>query len=88
MQEMPVHISLCGQDPWRRKWQPTPVFLPGKSHGQRSLAGSDLGAKTRKNEMARPKRAGPSAVGVSGGDSKGPCRTEQCCRRTADTYKL
>ena len=25
--------------PWRRKWQPTPVFLPGKSPGQRSLAG-------------------------------------------------
>ena len=25
--------------PWRRKWQPTPVFLPGTSHGQRSLAG-------------------------------------------------
>ena len=24
---------------WRRKWHPTPVFLPGKSHGQRSLAG-------------------------------------------------
>ena len=23
--------------PWRREWQPTPVFLPGKSHGQRSL---------------------------------------------------
>ena len=23
--------------PWRRKWQPTPVILPGKSHGQRSL---------------------------------------------------
>ena len=23
--------------PWRRKWQPTPVFLPGKSHGQRIL---------------------------------------------------
>ena len=22
---------------WKRKWQPTPVFLPGKSHGQRSL---------------------------------------------------
>ena len=26
-----------GNIPWRRKWQPTPVFLPGKSHGQRSL---------------------------------------------------
>ena len=24
---------------WRRKWQPTPVFLPGKSHGQRRLPG-------------------------------------------------
>ena len=25
--------------PWRRSWQPTPVFLPGESHGQRSLMG-------------------------------------------------
>ena len=25
--------------PWRRKWQPTPVFLPGKFHGWRSLVG-------------------------------------------------
>ena len=25
--------------PWRSKWQPTPVFLPGESHGQRSLVG-------------------------------------------------
>ena len=25
--------------PWRRKWQPTPIFLPGKSHGQRNLGG-------------------------------------------------
>ena len=25
--------------PWRRRWQPTPVLLPGKPHGQRSLAG-------------------------------------------------
>ena len=25
--------------PWRRKWQPTPVSLPGNCHGQRSLAG-------------------------------------------------
>ena len=28
--------------PWRRAWQPTPVFLPGESHGQRSLAGYSL----------------------------------------------
>ena len=25
--------------PWRRKWQPTPVFLPGKFHGQKNLVG-------------------------------------------------
>ena len=32
--------------PWRRKWQPTVVFLPGESHGQRSLAGySSWGCK-------------------------------------------
>ena len=38
----------CGFDPcfrkipWRRKWQPMPVFLPGKLHGQRSLVGYSL----------------------------------------------
>ena len=38
-------IESCGFDPglektpWRRAWQPTPVFLPGESHGQRSLVG-------------------------------------------------
>ena len=30
---------LDGKIPWRRAWQPTPVFLPRESHGQRSLAG-------------------------------------------------
>ena len=28
-----------GKIPWSRKWQPTPVLLPGESHGQKSLAG-------------------------------------------------
>ena len=28
-----------GKIPWRRAWQPIPVFMPGESHGQRSLAG-------------------------------------------------
>ena len=31
--------SLGWEDPLEKKWQPTPVFLPGKSHGWRSLAG-------------------------------------------------
>jgi len=44
----PVNARRCkrcgfdpwvGRIPWRRAWQPTPVFLPGESHGKRSLAG-------------------------------------------------
>ena len=38
MQETRVR-SLSWEDSWRRKWQPDPVVLPGKSHGQRSLVG-------------------------------------------------
>ena len=32
-------IKSIGDYSWRRKWQPTPVLLPGKSHGQKSLMG-------------------------------------------------
>ena len=40
------HPLHRGTLPWRRAWPPTPVFLPGESHGQRSLAGySPLGRK-------------------------------------------
>ena len=38
----PRFDTWVGKIPWRRKWQHTPVFLPGKSHGQRSLAGYSL----------------------------------------------
>ena len=39
-------IPGSGRSPWRRAWQPTQVFLPGESHGQRSLVGySAWGAK-------------------------------------------
>ena len=41
-------IPGSGRFPWRSKWQPTPEFLPGESHGQRSLAGySPWFAKSR-----------------------------------------
>jgi len=44
---------LVRKIPWRRKWQTTPVFLPGKSHGQRSLvAYSPWGCK----ELDTPER--------------------------------
>ena len=39
--------------PWRRKWQPTPVFLPRKSYGQRSLVGYSSWSR---KELARTER--------------------------------
>ena len=37
-----IHVfdPWIGKIPWRRAWQPTPVFLPGEFHGQRSLVGA------------------------------------------------
>ena len=41
-----------GKIPWRRKWQPTPVFLPGESHGERILEGySPWGFRARHNRV-------------------------------------
>ena len=46
-----------GKTPWRRKWQPTPVFLPGKSHTQRSLVGYSLWdcKRARHDLVTKPK---------------------------------
>ena len=46
-------VPLSGKIPWRRKGQPTPVFLPGEFHGQRSLAGCSLwGSKRVDHDLA------------------------------------
>ena len=39
-------LSLFTSMHWRRKWQPTPVFLPGESQGQQSLVGCRLWGHT------------------------------------------
>ena len=39
MGSRPGFDPWVGKIPWRRAWQPSPVFLPGESHGQRSLVG-------------------------------------------------
>ena len=39
---------------WRRKWQPTPVFLPGEFYGQRSLAGNSLWSGKESDTTERP----------------------------------
>ena len=61
--------NRCGFDPWvrkipwRRKWQPTPVFLSGKSHGQRNLVGySPWGCK--ESDMTEHKRRNRNIAAV------------------------
>ena len=51
LQEMWV-LSLSWKDPWRRKWQLTPVFLPGKSDGQRSLADSSSWGRKSQTQLS------------------------------------
>ena len=52
--------------PWRRKWQPTPVFLPGESHGQRSLAGySPCGHRVGHDWATKNSTAWKSLLGTS-----------------------
>ena len=48
-------VRSLGQEdkPWKRKWQPTPVFLPGEFHGQRSLVGCLLWGHTEL-DMTKP----------------------------------
>ena len=62
MQETQVRDPWVQKIPWRRTWQPTPVFLPGEFHGQWSLAGysprghteSDVTEVTRHTSPATP----------------------------------
>ena len=65
--------------PRRRKWQPTPIFLPGKSRGQRSLEGysswgrmeSDTTEKLCYNIMMLFKALASMAVDLQGGRKAG-----------------
>ena len=46
-----------GMIPWRKKWQPSPVFLPEESHGQRSLVGlSPWGCKRVRHDLGIKKQ--------------------------------
>ena len=46
-------LSLFTFMHWRRKWQPTPVFLPGESQGQRSLVGCRLWGRQSRTRLKR-----------------------------------
>ena len=63
VENLPMHVDArdwfnpwAGKIPWRRKWQPTPVFLPRKSHGQRFMTlyrrqGSRLSPRKRNTKQ-------------------------------------
>ena len=50
-------LKRCGLDPWvrkipwRRKWQPAPVLLPGEAHGQRGLVGYSHGVTESRTHL-------------------------------------
>ena len=46
-------LSLFTFMHWRRKWQPTPVFLPGESQGQKSLVGGCLWGRLKRTRLKR-----------------------------------
>ena len=43
-----------GKIPWRRRWHPTPVLLPGKSHGRKSLVGYSPWGREESDTTERP----------------------------------
>ena len=70
--------------PWRREQLPTPVSLPGESHGQRSLAGcspwgqkesdtTELLNNSKMSNLKNPQRMGTSCTAVSRGSQDGGC---------------
>ena len=65
VQRICLQCRRCGFNPWvekipwRGKWQPIPVYLPGESHGQRSLAGySPWDHKRVRHDLAAKEQLG------------------------------
>ena len=65
MQEMRVWFWV-GKIPWRREWPPTPVFLPGEPHGQRSLAGYSPWGRTESDMTEQLSSLDPTQYSDSG----------------------
>ena len=70
-QQEPWVRVLLGKIPWRRKWQPTPLFLPGKFHGQRNLAGCSpwCGKRVRNALATKQQKISCRGVGYDVSDS-------------------
>ena len=69
-----------GKIPWRRAWQVPPVFLPGKSHGQRSLVDYSLWVHKESDtteQLAHTRAAQKEMHSPRGHGGVGDGRTEQ-----------
>ena len=63
--DLGTSLSLFTFTPWRRKWQPTPVFLPGESQGRGSLVGCRLWGHTDRTRLKRLSSGSSSGSVVS-----------------------
>ena len=77
-------FSLFTSMHWRRKWQRTPVFLPGESQGQRSLVGCYLWvaqSRTRLKQLSSNSRIpSPKSMEV--------CGLMGCCSESVTSYQI
>ena len=72
--------SLGREHPWRKSWQPIPVFLPGEFYGQRSLVGyspwghkqSDPSQALGRGEVGRKAQEDAGRWGMDSWSTKGP----------------
>ena len=73
--------------PWRRKWQPTPVFLPGESHRQRSLAGYSPGGH-KEADTAEWWSTTETSYYQRGGLKWVKCRLSHLCRPEVQNHSI
>ena len=102
VKNLPGSIPDAGRSPWKRAWQPSPVFLSGESHGQRSLAGyspqgrkesgmTEHGAKTDrpsfKDEHSCDPKVLVEAPQVCFCSSGFSCNSENACEMPREVYQ-
>ena len=68
----------AGKMLWRKKWQPTPVFLPGKVHGQRSLASTVYGSLKELDMTEWAQHSSSSSVGTRKGGAAAAASLQSC----------
>ena len=85
-------LSLFTLTHWRRKWQPTPVFLPGESHGGGSLVGCRLWGRTKLDTTSD--LAVSAAAGEINQEKRGyatnfpPKQTHEICHNNVGRFHL